>query len=334
MWEAVRIYDGFTEHTYRLVFPFEDKFAPDTPHLLTIVPSGVVENQKKLEPQKEKGLIAFSYPQSVSDEISELLVEQQPSSNVDSGMAADGDNKTLRETAFVWRRDDGTNALVQTWPTTLNQKFRQDFDMSEGVNPDPEKFLPQAASEFQEAMVRLFGPSAQSCPILFCHKQLASTSPAVVGSGEEVLAHVKGSPELMRELAIASVDPDCLGFVADGTNGKGEKFEKCFKVTPGEQCVVYRKTGWDTMGCTKPLHQFLRDAEFHETVVDRDAAAEDEKEHLHDDTLGTVSTTALEANEASVEAASGDGFGCVSPVQNDEEIVAEGVVEHEFGTEA
>jgi hypothetical protein len=231
-----------------------------------------VENNKKLEPEKERGLIAYAYPQSISDEIAEIPVELQPSCNVDSSIAVDGNNKALRDTAFVWRREDGTNALVQTWPTTLNEKFRQDFEMSVDVNPDSAKFLPQAVSEFREAMVRLFGLSATSCPIMFCHKQLASTSPAVVGVGEEVLAHLKEHPELMRELAIASIDSDGLGFVSDGTNSKGEKFEKCFRLTPGEQCVVYRKTGWDTMGSIKPLHQFLRDAEFHEPEDESDTA--------------------------------------------------------------
>merc|ERR1719479_174221 len=113
-------------------------------------------------------------------------------------------------------------------------------------------------------MVQLFGAAATNCPIWFCHKKLASTSPAVVGFGQEVLAHLKEHPELMREMAIASIDSDGLGFVADGTNGKGQKFEKPFRLTPGEQCVVYRKTGWDTMGSIKPLHQFLSDAELHE----------------------------------------------------------------------
>jgi len=269
--KAVRVYRGFTEHTYRLVFPFEDKFAPNTPLLLTIVPSGVVENNKVLQPQAEKGLIAFTYPQSISDELAVLPVEQQPDANV-PGSILHGKNRTLRDTAFVWRRKDGTNALVQTWATNINEKFRQDFDISKGVNPDPAKFLPQAVSEFQEAMVRLFGPAATSCPVWFCHKKLESTSPAVVGFGEEVLAHLRGNPELMRELAIASIDNDGLGFVADGTNGKGEQFEKRFRLTPGEQCVVYRKTGWDTMGSIKPLHQFLLDAEFHEPGAERDAA--------------------------------------------------------------
>jgi len=257
---------GPGQRNYRLVFPFEDRFGPDTPQLLTIVPSGVVENSKVLEPQKEKGLIAFAYTQSISDELTGLPLGQQPDGHVDSSTGKDGKSQSLRDTAFVWRREDGTNALVQTWATNLNEKFRQDFEISEGANPDSAKFQPQAVSEFQEAMVRLFGPAAAKCPILFCHKKLASTSPAAVGLGEEVLAHLKEHPELMRELAIASIDSDGLGFMADGSNGKGQTFEKHFRLTPGEQCVVYRKTGWDTMGCIKPLNQFLRDAEFHQPL--------------------------------------------------------------------
>jgi len=262
--QAVRIYPAFTEHTYRIVFPFEEHFAPKAPHLLTIVPSGTVENDKVLEPKKEKGLITFAYPQTISDEAAELPVPQPQDGSADGNSAMDGKGRKLCETPFVWCREDGTNALVQTWPTNLNEKFRQDFEIFGGANPDSAKFLPQAVAEFQEAMVKLFGPAANICPVWFCHKKLSSTSPAVVGFSEDVLAHVNEHPELMRELSIASVDTEGLGFMADGTNGKGEKFEKHFRLTPGEKCVLYRKMGWDTMGCIKPLHQFLGDAELHE----------------------------------------------------------------------
>jgi len=228
------------------------------------VPSGTVENEKLLEPKEEKGLITFAYLQNISDEAAELPVPQPQDSNVDGSSAMDGKGCKLCETPFVWCREDGTKALVQTWPTNLNETFRKDFEISEGVNPDSTKFLPQALSEFKEAMVKLFGPAANSYPVWFCHKKLTSASPAVVGFSEHVLAHVSERPELMHELSIASIDVGGLGFVADGTNGKGEKFEKHFRLTAGEECVLYRKTGWDTMGCMKSLHQFLRDAELHE----------------------------------------------------------------------
>jgi len=230
-----------------------------------------LKTRKYWNQKKEKGLIAYAYPQDISDEAAELAVPQSKDGNAESDTATDGKGRKLCETAFVWRRQDGTNALVQTWPTNLNEKFRKDFEISEGVNQDSTKFLPQAASEFQEAMVQLFGPAADSCPLWFCHKRLISTSPAVVGFGEDVLSHVNERPELMRELSIASIDTEGLGFVADGTNGKGEKFEKHFRLTAGEEYVLYRKTGWDTMGCIKPLHQFLSEADLHEPRIVEEA---------------------------------------------------------------
>jgi len=226
-----------------------------------------------LRPQKEDALIAFTYPQNISDELADSPVSYKADGSADDNVPMDSSPQILRDTAFVWRREDGTNALVQTWPTTLNENFRKTFGIFEGTNPESEKFMPQAVSEFQEAMVRLFGPTAAKCPILFCHKKTVNSSPAVVGVGEEVLAHVKRHPELMHELAILSIDNEGLGFVADGTSGDGTKFEKHFTLTPGEQSVVYRKAGWDTMGCIKPLHQFLRDAELHETPTVKDPAA-------------------------------------------------------------
>jgi len=279
--QAVCIYPGFTEHTYRMVFPFEERFAPLAPHLLTILPSGTVENDKVLEPRKEKGLITFAYPQDISDAAAELPVPQAREGNDDGGSAMNGPGRKVCETPFAWCRENGTNALVQTWPTNLNEKFRKEFEISVGVNPDSTKFLQQAVLEFQEAMVKLFGDAASSCPVWFCRKTLKSASPAVVGFSENVLAHVSKHPELMRELSIARIDLEGLGFVADGTNGKSEKFEKHFRLTPGEECVLYRKTGWDTMGCIKPLHQFLRDAELHEFPTMEKTTPVEEKPELH-----------------------------------------------------
>jgi len=75
---------------------------------------------------------------------------------------------------------------------------------------------------------------------------------------------------MMQELTILSIDSEGLGFVPDGTEGDGKKFEKHLSLTPGEQTVVYQKIGWDTMGCTKPLNQFIRDAELHRPPTAKD----------------------------------------------------------------
>jgi len=296
------VYPGFTEHACRLVFPFEDHFAPDIPQLLTIMPSGVVETNTMLEPQKEEALIAFTYPQSISDELAESPVLFKPDGNVDDHAPVDSSGCILCDTPFVWRRQDGTNALVQTWPTTINEKFRKTFEISEGANPDSNKFQPQAVSEFQEAMAQLFGPAAANRPILFCHKKTENTSPAVVGTSEEVLAHLSENPELMHKLAILTVDREGLSFVSDGTDGDGNKFEKHFTMTEGEHCVVYRKIGWDTMGCTKPFQQFLRDAELHQPSTVEVPAAKNDKAN----DVGSIISSGLATLEPQEEATVGD----------------------------
>jgi len=86
---AVPVYQGFTEHTCWLVFPFEHRFGPDTPQLLS----------KVLEPRKEKGLIAFAYTQSISDE---LQFEKHL-------------RLTPGEQCFVYRKDAEFHQLLARW---------------------------------------------------------------------------------------------------------------------------------------------------------------------------------------------------------------------------
>mmetsp|Transcript_81147 Transcript_81147/g.160868 ORF Transcript_81147/g.160868 Transcript_81147/m.160868 type:complete len:822 (+) Transcript_81147:61-2526(+) len=237
---GVKIFPGFTEQTCRIVFGYGETFAPNAPKLLTILPSGVVENSKMLEPRAQKGLAAFAYPQSMDVEIA----------------------RGFCETPFVWKREDGTHCLIQSWPITINDKFRSDFEISVGTNPDPARFHPQAAVEFKESMSKLFGETVSDDQIMFCHKCTVSDSPVLVGKSEDIMRGLREYPQLMHELAIARIETD-LCFVAAGTTGNGESFEKEFHLAPGVESVVYRKDGWETMGCSKPYEQFEREAELH-----------------------------------------------------------------------
>jgi len=237
---GVKLFPGFTEHTYRMVFRYEETFAPKAPTLQTILPSGIVENSKVLEPKAQKGLAAFAYPQSMDVETA----------------------RRFCETPFVWQREDGTYCLIQTWPITINDKFKGDFEMSAGTNPDPAKFHPQAAADFKESMSKLFGEAVNGDQIIFCHKRTVSKSPVLVGKSEDLMRGLREHPQLMHDLAIARVETD-LCFVAAGTTGNGESFEKEFHLAPGVETVVYRKSGWETMGCSKPYEQFEREAEVH-----------------------------------------------------------------------
>lgn len=250
----VETYAGFTEHAYRFVFNFEDTFKPNTPALLTILPTGVIENSKVLKPEKEKGLIAYTFPQTINEEEASRVIEIPD-------FPLNGSE--YRKTPFVFKRESGKNeyALVQTWPTAFNAKFKSDFTIFEGKNPDTSAFDPEAESDFKECMKRLFGDVANEHPIQFCHKQTENHGAVFVGVSEALIKFLKRNPEKMREVAIARIEG--LGFVADGKRGKDEndKFEKSFTLQPGQKYVIYRKVGWETMGCCKPYDQFLRECE-------------------------------------------------------------------------
>ena len=106
---AVRRYRGFVENAYRLAFEYADSFDNGpraAPILRTILPSGVVETEKELEPKPEAAIMGYATaPQTVTAEVA----------------ARHGDSP------FVWRRADGSHALVQAWKTKLNASFRESF---------------------------------------------------------------------------------------------------------------------------------------------------------------------------------------------------------------
>ena len=52
------------------------------------------------------------------------------------------------------------------------------------------------------------------------------------------------------------------GFVATGEDGKGNKVEKSFTMDPKTKYVIYKKVGWETMGCCKTKAQFDKECEF------------------------------------------------------------------------
>ena len=232
-----KIYGGFVEHAYRLVFPFEQHFA-QSPQLLTILPSGVVENRKVLEPKAEKGLIAYTYPQTIASEVA---------------------TAEFLETPFVWKRDDGSLALMQTWPTSYNAKFKADFEITTS-NPDPQKYIPQAVEEFGKVCTELFGaPAAEPPQILYCHRAAANDLPVYVGTRATLIGFLRRNPSAVEQLNLAEVTDD--GFVTNVVDGKGNKSTKDFAMAEGEEYALYTKLGWQTMACVTPIHQFMPDRE-------------------------------------------------------------------------
>lgn len=229
-------YAGVVEDVRRLVFAYGETFQDCAPRLQCILPSGVVENEKILKAQAEKGLITYPFEQSISPELA----------------APHGQSPFLR------RREDGTIALVQTWSTNFNAKFKSDFKIAT-ANPDPSEFSEAAVAEFRRVTVALFGEAARREPIHFCHNQKTTPRPVYVGDRHALLDFLRRSPDVMQEMCIEAVTAD--GIIAGVVNPDGKKEEghnKPFAMPEGEQYALYMKLGWHTMACVTPLDQFLR----------------------------------------------------------------------------
>jgi len=249
-------YTGFKEHAYRLLFPYEDNFQTEVPHLLTILPSGLIENDKKLVAEKEKGLIAYTYAQVVEANVAKKVIETD---KPDSAWK----DKPYNDTPFVNKSGD-KYMLVQTWPTKINDKFKQDFEMTDH-NPNLKHFENAAVNEFKSCIETLFGKDAtQKVGIKYCHKVTENKFPCYLGKTEALLEYLKDDVAAMKEVGIKEVMSDGLGFVAIGEDGKGKPVEKPFTMEPNTKYVIYKKVGWETMGCCKTKQQFDKEAEFFE----------------------------------------------------------------------
>jgi len=247
----VKKFKGFKEHAYRLVFPFEDTFQGITPDLLTILPSGVIENSKKLEAEPERGLIAYTHAQFVEASVAQKVVEV----DTESVWKA----KAYSETPFV-KMSGGKYSLVQTWPTRFNDKFKQDFHPTE-TTTDNVHFEPAAVEAFRTCMETLFGAGATNkAKIQYCHKVTLNNFACYVGLTEALKDHLQKNQAEMTEVGIKEWMED--GFVSFGEDGKKKPVEKPFKMEKNTQYVIYKKVGWETMGCCKTLEQFVKESEF------------------------------------------------------------------------
>jgi len=250
--QVVKKYDGFTEHAYRLVFPYEEKFPDKEPALLTILPSGVIETTKILRPDPERALMSYTFNQFITqDAMADKKVEFADTQ---------WDGKRYTETPFVKDMPTGNlHTLVQTWPTKLNVEFKNSFKVQD-TNPNPDKFSAAAVADFKTCVQALFGEDAtKTMPIKYCHKQTNNNNPCYLGMTEELLMYLSNNKKAMEEVGIKEVTKE--GFVATGTDGKGNNIEKPFTMEPKKEYVVYKKAGWETMGCCKLKEQFDKECD-------------------------------------------------------------------------
>merc|ERR1712190_308171 len=221
---------------------FEERFSVK-PELTTVLPTGTVENKKVLEAEAERAILSFPYKQDIPEELAQPFLG----------------------TPFVWKREDGTFGLTQTWPTRFNDKFKNDFVcVKYPQNPDEEHFVPQAIEEFKQTVFKMFGEH-EDPPLYLCHKQTQNTKPVYMGTGAALMDMLRTSEEIRKELDILAInEPD--GFKCKWVNGKKEEGEKDFRMTLTEEFAIYTKQGWETMACSKLRQQFDAESTLGERV--------------------------------------------------------------------
>jgi len=210
------------------LFPYEDNFPEidPAPFLLTILPSGVIENTKPLAAEKERALIAYVFSQAITKDV-------MAGKTVDSSESP-WHGKAYTETPLVKSHTmaGDKHTLVQTWPTKINEKFKKDFEISDSTR-DTKKFEAAAVTDFKACIQEMFGKDAcKKVSIKFCHKVTDNENACYLGTTEDLLSYfsLEDNAAAMSAVGIKEMTPN--GFVATGEDGKGNKVEKPFAMEP------------------------------------------------------------------------------------------------------
>jgi len=115
----------------------------------------------------------------------------------------------------------------------------------------------------------LFGPGAtEKVKVKYCKKKTENKHACYLGMTEHLLAYLKNDQGAMNAVGIKEMTNN--GFVATGEDGKGNKIEKAFSMEKNKKYVIYKKVGWETMGCCKTHEQFIKECEFVGHAVKKD----------------------------------------------------------------
>jgi len=229
-------FKGFKESAYRYAFAFEDRYPGVKPHLQTILPSGKIENDKLLEPEEGRGLLAYTRSQAMTDETAAKRFQEMRS-------------------PFVFLRDNMPH-VIQTWPTKFNQSFKETYDLFRYPdNPDPVHFEPAALDDFKRVLLNLFEqPTDPDPPIWLCVKNTDNMKPMYEGTGSQLMALLRFRKDVREELEIVQIlEPD--GFLCRYKTPK-ETGSKDFHMDLAVSYCLYTKQGWEEMACVKPSVQF------------------------------------------------------------------------------
>merc|ERR1712129_546738 len=212
-----------------------------SPTLVTILPTGVVEGSatgKRLPPVKERALVTDPFAQSL-----------------DAAEAA-----PHLHTNCVWP-DGDRYALVQLWTLNYNADFRQVFEEWE-ENPDPERFQPEAVENLYKAVAGLWGEEARKEKVKYCVKETQNIDRTYVGTGDQ-FQELFNTPGVQESLDIAKVtDDEIVVWTLDKKGNKGTQTWPYGK-QPGVQQVLYKRNGFTSFMCFKPLSQFEEECILH-----------------------------------------------------------------------
>jgi len=136
--------------------------------------------------------------------------------------------------------------------TDYNGQFQKSFTCK-SHNWDTNNFRPQAAWEFEKAMVELFGPSASSHDILYCYKASVNHQPLYIGTSEAIQSFLRNKPAVAETMKIQVSGPN---FVV--TTAKGETKPLVFPKTD-TMVALYTRVGWNGTASVTILDQFRRD---------------------------------------------------------------------------
>merc|ERR1712107_723647 len=104
------------------------------------------------------------------------------------------------------------------------------------------------------------GGATKKVPVKYCKKKTENKNACYLGKTEQLLGYLNDNKEATDTIGIKEMTNN--GFVATGKDGKGDKAEKTFTMEQKKEYVVYKKEGWETMGCCKLKDQFVKECEF------------------------------------------------------------------------
>lgn len=108
------------------------------------------------------------------------------------------------EAPYTYFRDDGTKAAVRVWTKTLNESFRNAFDMEQIHEDQAEQLLTGeeliAYNDFHRVLIHLLGSAARQGRILKCtqHQETINDDLSIAGLSQDVLKVLEVHPWTAR----------------------------------------------------------------------------------------------------------------------------------------